>query len=305
MTRIKRLGLRLFLVLKECIACWREDNGERLAAALSYYTIFSLIPSLIIVIGVVGLVIDQKQVEDEVVLQFQRFVGSDAAGFIRQMLQDRMQLNRDNNLLATVVGVITLLFGASGLFVQLQYALNTVWRIRVKPTRGLLNLLRTRLFSFVILLLAGGVLVLSLIIDTGLVLVDDWLRVMMPNMHLLFNAGNTVISFGVTMLLFALLYKIMPDTTIRWHDTWVGAGVTALLFGLGRWGIALYLGNSTLVRTFGAAGALVAMMVWVYYSAQIVLFGAEFIKAFALQRGRAVLPASHAVNIRWHPEDVL
>ncbi len=236
-------------------------------------------------------------------LQMQRVVGNDVADFVQSMLQERMQLNRDNNMLATGAGFVTLLFGASGAFAQLQAALNTIWGVRAKPKRGVINFLRTRLFSFVILLLVGFMLMMSLVINTWLVLIDGWFRNVMPDLHLLFNIGNVVISFGVSMLLFALLYKVMPDVTIRWHDIWVGAGTTALLFNLGKWGIGLYLGNSTIARTFGAAGALVALLVWVYYSALILLFGAEFIKVFATQRGRAVLPASHAINVTWTPED--
>lgn len=297
------LARRLFKVFQETIKQWGQDNAERLAAALSYYAIFSVVPSLVIVIGLTGLLVDQKRVESEVVLQMQRLVGSDAASFVQQMLQDRMQINRDNNLLATGVGVVTLLFGASGAFAQLQGALNTIWGVRAKPKRGLINFLRTRLFSFIILLLIGFMLMLSLVINTWLVLIDDWFRNVMPDLHLLFNVGNVVISFLVSMLLFASLYKVMPDVNIRWHDLWVGSGTTAFLFNIGKWGIGLYLGNSTLARTFGAAGAFVVLLVWVYYSVMILLFGAEFIKVFATQRGRAVLPASHAINVNWTPED--
>ena len=294
---------RLVKVFRETIKLWGQDNAERLAAALSYYAIFSIVPSLVIVIGLTGLLVDQKRVESEVVLQMQRLVGSDAATFVQQMLQDRMQINRDSNLLATGVGIVTLLFGASGAFSQLQGALNTIWGVRAKPKRGLINFLRTRLFSFIILLLIGFMLMLSLVINTWLVLIDDWFRNVMPDLHFFFNLGNIVISFLVSMLLFASLYKVMPDVTIRWHDLWVGSGTTAFLFNIGKWGIGLYLGNSTLARTFGAAGAFVVLLVWVYYSVLILLFGAEFIKVFATQRGRAVLPAAHAINVNWTPED--
>lgn len=292
---------RFYTIFKESIKQWQQDKVQWLAAALSYYTIFSLAPSLIIVIGVVGLLIDQKRVELEVVQQIHSLVGEEAAGFVQQMLEDATDW--DNSRLATSVGILTLLAGASGAFSQLQGALNAIWGVRPKPAHGVLNFLRTRLFAFVMLLIVGFVLMLSLVISTWLVLIDDWLRTLMPGVHLFFNLGNGIISFAVTMLLFALLYKVVPDVTIRWHDIWVGAGVTALLFNLGKWGIGLYLGNIEIARTFGAAGALVAVLVWIYYSAQIVLFGAEFIKVFATQRGRAVLPASHAINVTWTPED--
>lgn len=303
MWRVARLWKRSYRIIKETIKAWREDNAERLAAALSYYAIFSLAPSLIIVIGLTGLVVDQSRVEREIVRQVQVVMGNDVAEFVGDVLDDRVQVDASNNIFAAALGAATVLFGASGLFTHLQGALNTIWRVRAKPKRGGINFLRTRAFSFVILLLIGFMLMLSLVIKTWLVLIDDWFRIIMPGWHLLFNIGNEVLSFGVTMLLFALLYKVMPDVTIRWHDVWAGAAVTSLLFNLGKWGIGLFLGSNVLARTFGAAGALVALMVWVYYTSQIVLFGAEFIKVFSLQRGRAVLPASHAINIKWTTED--
>jgi membrane protein len=298
-----RLARRVLKGLREALTAWREDKAERLAAALSYYALFSLAPTLVIVIGLTGLLVDQRRVEDEIVLQIQRLMGSDVAEFVGQILRDRTQIDRDSNLLVTAFGAITVLFGASGVFAQLQGALNTIWEVRAKPKRGVINFVRRRLFAFIILLLIGFMLILSLVVNTWLVLIDSWFRSVMPGVHLVFNLGNVVLSFGITMLLFALLFKVMPDVTIRWHDIWVGAGVTALLFNLGKWVIGLYLGNSILARTFGASGALVVFLVWVYYSAQIVLFGAEFIKIFSLGRGRAVLPARHAVNIKWRADD--
>lgn len=297
------LGRRLFNAFKGSIQAWREDHADRLAAALSYYTIFSLAPSLIIIIGLTGLVVEQRRVENELLLQIQRSVGRDAAGFVEQVLQNRTATSNEGNVLATLLSVATVLFGASGAFAQLQGALNTIWGVRAKPKRGIVNFLRTRLFAFVILLLIGFILMLSLVVNTWLVLIDGWFRYLMPGPHLIFNVGNIVLSLGISFLLFAMLYKVMPDVSIRWHDIWVGAGVTALLFNIGKWGVGLYLGSTEIARIFGASGALVALLVWIYYSTLIILFGAEFIKVFATQRGRAVLPAAHAINVKWTPED--
>lgn len=303
MAKVKAFLRRMYTVFKGSIRGWSEDHAERLAAALSYYTIFSLAPSLVIVIGLTGLVVDQNRVEKEILLQVKQSVGPDVADFVGEMLENRTVVPREGNRLATLVSVATVLFGASGAFAQLQGALNTIWGVRAKPTRGIINFLRTRLFSFVILLLIGFMLALSLLVNTWLVLIDDWFRFVMPGPHFTFNVGNTVISFGISLLLFALLFKVMPDVTIRWHDIWAGAAVTALLFTIGKWGVGLYLGSTEIASIFGASGALVALLVWVYYSVLIILFGAEFIKVFATQRGRAVLPAAHAINIRWTPED--
>ena len=298
-----RLARRLYKVFRSAIGAWREDNAERLAAALSFYAIFSLAPSLIIVIGLSGLIVDQSRVEAEIVLQIQRVMGKDAADYVQQVLENRTQLGTGDNRFATGLGIATVLFGASGAFAQLQGALNTIWQVRSKPKRGLHNFVRRRLFSYVILLLIGFMLMLSLVLNTWLVLIDGWFSRVMPGLHLLLNAGNIIFSFGGAMLLFALLYKVMPDVTIRWHDVWAGSAVTSLLFNIGKWGIGLYLGNVTLARTFGAGGALVVLLIWVFFSSQVILFGAEFIKVFATQRGRAVLPASHAINVKWTAED--
>lgn len=292
---------RIYHIFREAIKHWQQDKAQWLAAALSYYAMFSLTPSLIIVVGVVGLIMDQKRAETEVVHQVDILLGNDAAGLAQQMIVGATDW--DANLLTTVVGLATLLIGASGAFTSLQAALNLIWGVRAKPNHGIINFLRTRAFSFVILLIIGFVLMLSVVISTWLVLIDDWFSRVMPGVQLSFSIGDSVLSYVVIFLLFALLFKVMPDVTIRWHDVWVGSAVTAFLFNLGKWGIGLYLGNSNVASTFGAAGALVAVLIWVYYSAQIVLFGAEFIKVFATQRGRAVLPASHAVYIDWTPED--
>jgi membrane protein len=303
MERVRRGLRRLFTVMKESIRAWREDNGDLLAAALSYYAIFSLVPSLIIVIGLTGLVIDQRRIEAEIVVQIERWAGNDTAKYVSEMLAHRNEVIQGDNRFIAGLGLLVVLFGASGVFAHLQGALNTIWRIRPRPKQGMMAFIRTRIFAYIILLLIGFMLILSMVVNTWLVLIDDWFRQVMPNYHLLFNVGNLVLSYAITVLLFALLYKVMPDVTIRWHDIWVGAAVTALLFNLGKWVIALYLGSAALARIFGAAGALVALLIWVYYSALIILFGAEFIKVFALQRGRAVLPARHALNVRWMVED--
>jgi membrane protein len=292
---------KLFSLLKESMHQWSLDNGERLAAALSFYAIFSLAPTLIIVTVLLGQIVDQTLVESQVYHQIERTVGTDGAKLVGQMLIDARKW--DNSLFAKGVGVITLLIGASGAFAQLQGALNTIWGVRAKPKRGPINFLRTRLFSFVMVLIIGAILLLSVVISTSLVLIDGWLVQVRPELHLLINVGNFIVSFGVIMLLFALLYKVVPDVKIRWHDIWAGAAVTAVLFNLGKWGIGLYLGNSRFISAFGTVGAFVALLVWVYYSAQIVLFGGAFIKVFATRRGRAVLPASHAINVIWTSDD--
>lgn len=295
---------RFFKVIKTAVTSWQKDRVERLAAALSFYAIFSIAPSLFIVIHMLGLVLEQGRVETEIVAQIQDLMGNDAANIVQEILQARMfNIEGSNNLVTAGISIGTILFGASNAFVQLQGALNTIWRVRAKPKRGIINFLRTRLFSFIILLMIGFMLLFFLVLNTWLVVINVWFTHLIPTPYILYSLSNGILSFGITILLFALLYKIMPDVSIRWHDIWVGASVAAILFTLGKWAIGLYVGNSRIVTTFGASGALVVVLLWVYYSAQIVLFGAEFIKVFALARGRAVSPASHAIRIQLPSED--
>jgi membrane protein len=273
----------IFDLLKETVSEWQADKASRLAAALAYYTIFSIAPLLIVVVAIAGFVAGQDAAMGLLDEQIQGLVGRESADFIQEMLKNARQ--PEGNLLASIIGLATLLLGAIGLFGQLKDALNTVWGIEPKPTNGILNFLRGNLLSFTMVLGIGFLLMVSLVLSAILAAVSNFTNSLLPGAEFLMQIVNFMIGFGITTLLFAMIYKVLPDTSIAWRDVWVGAAITSLLFSLGRFLIGLYLGNSTIGSTYGAAGSLAVILVWVYYSAQLLLLGAEFTQVFARRYG--------------------
>ena len=233
----------LFRLLKETFQEWNEDKAPRLAAALAYYTAFSLAPLLIVVISIAGLVYGEDAVRGQLQYQIQGVVGVQAAGAIQEMIANFHQPN--SSTLATVIGLITLLLGAAGVFGQLQDALDTVWEVAPKPGRGLLTTIRQRFISFTMVLGIGFLLLVSLVISAAVSAVGSVISVSIPQSAFLLQAINVVISFGVITLLFAAIYKVLPDVRIGWRDVWLGAAVTALLFTIGKFLLGLYLGSSS------------------------------------------------------------
>jgi membrane protein len=266
-------------LVKETYSDWSEDKASRLAAALAYYTIFSIAPLVIIVIAIAGLAFDRELARGQIQAQIQSLVGEDGAGLVQSMVEGAS--NESTSVIATIIGVATLLFGASGVFGQLQDALNTIWEVEPKPGRGMMGIIRDRFISFTMVLGIGFLLMVSLVVSAALAGLNEYLGGMFDNMAYVGEGINFVISFGVITLLFAMIYKILPDVEIAWSDVWVGAVVTALLFTIGKFLIGLYLGHSAVASTFGAAGSLVIIVIWIYYSAQILFMGAEFTQVYA------------------------
>ncbi len=273
----------IFDLLKETVTEWQNDKASRLAAALAYYTIFSIAPLLIVVVAIAGLVAGQEAAMGMLDEQIQGLVGRESADFIQEMLKNARQ--PEGNIIATIIGLATLLLGAIGVFGQLKDALNTVWGIQPKPTNGIIAFLKGNLLSFTMVLGIGFLLMVSLVLSAILAAVSAFTNSLIPGAEFLMQIVNFLIGFGITTLLFAMIYKILPDTDIAWRDVWVGAAITSLLFSLGRFLIGLYLGNSTIGSTYGAAGSLAVILVWVYYSAQLLLLGAEFTQVFARRHG--------------------
>jgi membrane protein len=258
-----------------------EDKAPRLAAALSYYTAFSLPPLLVAVIGVAGIVYGMDEVRERIMSQVADLVGTDSAKTLRDAVVEAQRSTGSGG--ALVLGVLTLLFGASGAFGQLQDALNTIWEVKPKKGGGLWRLIKARLLSFGTILGTGFLLLVSLAVSaaTG-ALVDnagnvDWLA---PYIATLDIAASLV----VITCLFALIFKILPDTAIEWRDVWVGAGLTAALFVVGKFAIGFYLGVNDVGSAYGAAGSVIVILVWIYYSALILFFGAEFTQVWATHR---------------------
>jgi membrane protein len=280
-------------LLKEIFSEWSEDKAARLAAALAYYITFSLAPLLLIVIAIVGLLFGQEAVQGRVVEQIQGLVGPDGAQLVQTMLQSTRQSG--SNIVATLIGIVTLLLGATGVFVQLQDALNTIWEVAPKPGRGVLGMVKDRLLSFTMLLGIGFLLLVSLAVSAGLAALSSFLGDLLPGLFEVAKVLDFVISLGVITLLFAMIYKFLPDVKIRWGDVWVGAAVTSLLFTVGKFLIGLYLGYSSAASVYGAAGSLAVLLIWIYYTAQIVLLGAEFTQVYAKRYGSRIVPGADAM----------
>jgi len=282
-------------LLKDTYDEWNEDKAPRLAAALSYYTLFSLAPLLVIAIAVAGLVFGQEAVQGELFGQIRGFVGDIGAAAIEDMIKGAS--NQSTGILATVLGFGTLLLGAAGLFGQLQDALNTIWEVQPKPGLGIVETLKQRFFSFTMVLGTGFLLLVSLVISTALAAIFGYFQNLVPGIEFLWQIVTFLISFAITAGLFALMFKVIPDVDVAWRDVLLGAVVTALLFSIGRFALALYLGRGSFSSTYGAAGSLVVILLWVYYSAQILFFGAEFTQVYARKRGAQIKPSSHAVAV--------
>ena len=290
---MRKLFSNLPNLLKLSYQGWREDKASRLSAALAYYTIFSLAPLLIIVIAVAGLFWQQQEaVQGQVMGQIQSLVGVDGAKFVSDLLTSAS--NPARGITAMIIGIITLIFGALGVFNELHNALNTIWEVKEEETKGFLQSVKkiifNRFLSFTMILGIGFLLLVSLVISAGLSAVQETLGNAFPLSEFILQMINLVISIGVVTVLFALIYKFLPDAEIAWRDVWLGAFVTAVLFSLGKLLIGIYLGNSAVASSFGAAGSLVLLLVWIYYSAQILFFGAEFTQVYANNYGSKILP---------------
>jgi len=286
---------KIWALIKRTFAEWSEDKAARLAAALSYYTIFSIPPLLVIVIAIAGIVFGQDQVRTSILGQMEGLVGPEAAAGIQTMLESAQRPGA--GLVATVIGIVVLLLGASGVFGQLQDSLNTIWNVKPKPGLGIMGMLRKRFFSFSMVLGVGFLLLVSLVVTTVLAALGEYLLGLLPAFEFLIQVINFVASFAIITVLFALTFKFVPDARIAWKDVWLGAAVTSLLFTLGKMAIGIYLGNSSVGSAFGAAASVVIILVWVYYSAQILFLGAEFTQVYANMFGSKVVPDEDALPL--------
>jgi membrane protein len=284
----------LLELLKDTYREWSEDQASRLAAALAYYTAFSIAPLLLITIAVAGLVFGREAAQGRIVGQLEGVMGP-AAGAIETSLANSQDTGAST--LSAIIGLATLIWSASSLFGQLQESLNTIWEVAPDPNAGLVATLRRRFLSMTMVLGVGFVLLVSLVVTAGVSAVGAFFGNLLPGGAFLWEIVNLVLSFLVITLLFAAIYKILPDVTVAWNDVWIGSTVTALLFTVGKLLIGLYLGHVSIGSTFGAAGSLLVFLVWVYYSAQILFFGAEFTQVYARRYGSRIVPAEGAIAL--------
>lgn len=272
----------ILLLFKNTVIEWQEDKAPLWAAGIAFYTIFSLAPLLIIAITIAGAVFGQEVAENELVGQIQGLIGKEGAEAVQALIKNAQQPGSGGTI-ATVFGIVTLLFGASGIFGQLQEALNAIWDVKPKGGLNIKYFLQNRLLSFAMVLVIGFLLLVSLIISTVLAGVANFFGHLFPGWIIFLQILNFIVSFSVTAFLFALIYKVLPDIKIAWSNLWIGAIFTAILFTIGKFLIGLYLGNSGISSSYGAASSFVVVLIWVFFSAQILLFGAEFTQVYAKQ----------------------
>lgn len=282
-------------VFKVAYAEWSEDKASRLAAALSYYSAISLAPLLIVTLGIAGLFFGHEAATGQVSSQIQGLVGQQSAQVIQEIIANANKPT--TGIVSTVVGAVILLLGASGVFGALQDGLNTVWEVKPKPGRGVVGIIKDRFLSLTMVLGVGFLLLISLALSAALSALGKYLGGVLPLPAIALEIINLGISVGVITLLFALMFKTLPDVEIDWADVWIGAGITALLFTIGKFAIGLYLGRSTVGSAYGAAGSLVVILIWIYYSAQILFFGAELTQVYTNKYGSRIKPDKDAVRV--------
>ncbi len=274
----------VWALVKETVSEWMADAASTRAASLAYYTVFSIAPTLIIATSLAGFLFGQQAARGEIHEQIEGLIGATGASVVEDLINSAAQPGRGR--LATVLGVIVLVFAATGVFAELQGALNTFWKTKpAKPVSGVVSFLRTRFLSFAMVLGVGFLLLVSLVASAALSAIGHWVSVRSTEWVNVTQVLNQVGAFAVITVLFALIYKIVPDAKISWGDVWLGAVITSALFNLGKLAIGLYIGRSGMASAYGATGSLAVLLVWVYYSSMVLFLGAEFTQVYARLQG--------------------
>jgi membrane protein len=274
-------------LLGETFSEWNTDRAPRLGAALAYYTVFALAPGLLLITALAGLLLGQEAAQAQIIGQVEELVGFSGAQAVQAVIESAR--NAGGTLAATSFGLVTLLFALWGVFGELQDALNTIWGVTTRPFRGVIGAIKARFWSVAMAVGIGFLLLVSLAASTWLAALGKFFARDLPLPVGLMETGNALLSFAIITCLFAMIYKLLPDVKVAWRDVWIGAAVTAFLFTLGKSLIGLYLGRSAVASVYGAAGSLIVILLWVYYSAQIVFFGAEFTKVYSRRYGAVVV----------------
>ncbi|MFD2600582.1 YihY/virulence factor BrkB family protein [Flavobacterium suzhouense] len=283
-------------ILKNTFKGFMADKGLKLSASLSYYTIFSLAPLLLLIISLAGAIFGQEASEGRVFEEINGLIGSQAAIQVQQIIQN-LELSGKSTISA-IIGGITLVIGATTVFGEIQDSINMIWRVKAKPKKGWLKLIKDRLLSGSIIVGLGFLLIVSLIINGALMALNDILKAYFPDLTIiLLNIANIVISFLVITVLFGVIFKVLPDAKIGWKDVRAGAFFTSLLFLLGRYIIGLYIETTAAGSPYGAAGSIIVILLWVYYTAAILYFGAEYTREYACFKGSKIEPADYAVYV--------
>ena len=294
----------LWFILRETFREWNDDKVPRLGAALAFWSMLSIGPLLLIVISMAGLAFGQDAVSGYVFAEIRRLVGDVGAEAIQTIIAGSR--NAPAGVLATIIGFLVLIVSATGFFAQLQDALNTIWNVEGRARGDIMSFVKKRILSFTMILGIGFLLLMALVVSAGISAVAHMFAGEAPSV--LLHSMNLIVSFMVITLLFAMIFKVLPDVDIRWRDVWVGSAITALLFSIGKFFIGLYLGRSAFSSTYGAAGSLIVVLLWIYYSAQIFFIGAEFTQVYArymgeqiiIKKGRRQAAATQAVAAAGH-----
>ena len=283
-------------LLKQTFSEWLDDKVPQLGAALAYYTVFSLAPLVLLLLAIVGFLFrnDPAGAWQKVTEQMSYFLDKSAIDVVQGIAQKASQPNK--GVVATSIGILLALFGASGVFGQLQDALNTIWGVKTKPGVGIMGFIRSRFLSFAMVAGVCFLLLVSLVLESLLKSFSHYVQAMLPGGIVIALVVYSIFDLAVVVLLFAAIFKFLPDVKIQWRDVWIGALMTAIFFAVGKWALGLYLGSGAAASAYGAASSLITLLLWIYYSSQILLFGAEFTQVYAARAGRALVPAKYAVR---------
>jgi membrane protein len=293
----KSIPRKVFSLLKQTFQEWLQDKAPQLGAALAYYTVFSLAPLILVLLAIVGVIFrhDPAGAWNKITQQMSYFLDPSAVQVVQDIAEKASQPGKST--MATIIGIALAIFGASGVFGQLQDALNTIWGVKAKPSQGISGFLRSRFLSFAMVAGICFLLLVSLTIEALLKGFSHYVQSVLPGGMGIALAVYLVFDFVVVVLLFAMIFKFLPDVKIQWRDVWIGAVITAILFGIGKWLLGFYLGSGAAGSAYGAASSLITLLLWVYYSSQILLFGAEFTQVYAQRAGRDLEPSEYAVRV--------
>jgi len=287
----------IWSVIKNSFSGFSNDNVTKLSASLAYYTMFSMGPLLVMIIALCSLFLGREAIEGKVYAQLQQFLGQDTALQLQQIIKNAFISGKGK--IAAIIGGVSLLLGATSVFGEIQDSINRIWGVKPKPKRGWLKLVQNRLLSFSVIISLGFLLLVSLVITSLIEGFNHRLETMFPGVAVVvFYIINLVITLIVTSVIFGVIFKVLPDAKIPWKDERAGAIVTAVLFMIGKFGISFYIGRSNVGTTYGAAGSLVVLLLWIYYSSIILYLGAEFTKAYAVEYGAEIMPSDYAVTTK-------
>ncbi|SKC82348.1 YihY/virulence factor BrkB family protein [Ohtaekwangia koreensis] len=293
--RVIPLLKNFWSLLKSTYRQWNERDPFSNSATIAYYTIFSLPGLLVIIINLAGYFFGQEAVTNQISAQINDMIGTGTAKDVESIIAKASE--NKGSTLASIIGIATLLFGATGVFYKLQQILNQMWEVKPQPKQKFLKLIRDRIFSFGLILVVGFLMLISLVISAGLSAVRDWVvGYLSESLIIVFRVVDIVVSLGIVTLLFAAIYKFLPDARIRWKDVWIGATLTAILFVIAKFALGFYFGNADPASTYGAAGSVILIMLWVTYAGMILLFGAEFTQVYATRFGKKIEPTEGAVS---------